>query len=413
MKILLYGINFAPELTGIGKYSGEMVEFLVQQGHEVTVVTAPPYYPEWEIQKPYKKWLYKVETMLGAKVIRCPMYVPKNPSTLTRLIHLSDFALSSFFGLFSQILKKPDVLIVVEPTLFCTPAALLFAKITGAKAWLHIQDYEIDAMFGLGMADHAGFAKRRVFAVERWLMQRFDRVSSISDSMVKIARDKKGVASDRLVFFPNWANIDVITPMPDDGYYRQLWQIAPDDFVLLYSGNLGKKQGLELIVDAARHFSAQAPVKFIIVGDGAHKEALQQQAAGLPNIIFKPLQPFDRLSQLLACANVHLVIQKSGAADLVLPSKLTNILAAGGYSIITAEKDTALGDFCANNPGIATQVAPESLPAFIGAIESEQAQIQHRDPINTLARNYAEKHIAKAAILGQLEKDLQVLAGVK
>jgi colanic acid biosynthesis glycosyl transferase WcaI len=409
MKILLYGINFAPELTGIGKYSGEMAEFLVQQGHEVTVVTAPPYYPEWEIQKPYKKWLYQVETLFGAKVIRCPMYVPKHPSTLTRLLHLSDFALSSFFGLFSQIQKKPDVIIVVEPTLFCTPAALLFAKVTGAKAWLHIQDYEIDAMFGLGMAGHAGFARRFVFAVERWLMQRFDRVSTISDNMVNMARDKKGVATDKLVFFPNWANIDVITPMPDDGYYRQLWQIAPEDFVLLYSGNLGKKQGLELILDAARHFSAQMHVKFIIVGDGAHKEALQQQAAGLTNVLFKPLQPFERLSQLLACANVHLIIQKAGAADLVLPSKLTNILAAGGYSIITAETGTALGDFCENNPGIATRVEPEQLESFIAAIEQEMAAMPQRANVNLMARQYAESFIGKEAILHCFEQDLLAL----
>ncbi len=101
MKILVYGINYSPELTGIGKYTGEMVEWMASQGHDVRVITAPPYYPEWKVGERYSSWRYRREEG-AATVWRCPLYVPKQPSTLKRLIHLGSFALSSFFPLMAQ-----------------------------------------------------------------------------------------------------------------------------------------------------------------------------------------------------------------------------------------------------------------------------------------------------------------------
>ena len=153
MKILVYGINYAPELTGIGKYSGEMVAWMAQQGHEVRVITAPPYYPEWAVAKPYSRWRYRREVG-AATVWRCPLYVPKQPSTVKRLIHLTSFAVSSFFPLLAQRSWKPDCIIGVVPTLFCTPGMRLLAKFTGARTLLHIQDYEVDAMLGLGTVSY-------------------------------------------------------------------------------------------------------------------------------------------------------------------------------------------------------------------------------------------------------------------
>ena len=117
MKILVYGINYSPELTGIGKYTGEMVEWMASQGHDVRVITAPPYYPEWKVGERYSSWRYRREEG-AATVWRCPLYVPKQPSTLKRLIHLGSFALSSFFPLMAQRRWKPDRIIGVVPTLF-------------------------------------------------------------------------------------------------------------------------------------------------------------------------------------------------------------------------------------------------------------------------------------------------------
>lgn len=130
MKILVYGINYSPELTGIGKYTGEMVAWMAQQGHDVRVITAPPYYPQWKVNGRYSSWRYRREEG-DAIVWRCPLYVPEQPSTLKRLLHLGSFALSSFFPLLAQRRWKPDRIIGVVPTLFCTPGMRLLAKLSG------------------------------------------------------------------------------------------------------------------------------------------------------------------------------------------------------------------------------------------------------------------------------------------
>ncbi len=103
MKILIYGINFSPELTGIGKYTGEMASWLELSGHDIAVITAPPYYPKWQVSDGYSTKLYRFENKNDIDVVRCPLYVPKNPNTVSRLIHLLTFSFTSFFALCSKI----------------------------------------------------------------------------------------------------------------------------------------------------------------------------------------------------------------------------------------------------------------------------------------------------------------------
>jgi colanic acid biosynthesis glycosyl transferase WcaI len=142
MKILFYGINFAPELIGVGKYSSETVEYLVSQGHDVRVVAAPPYYPQWRVDPAYRAARYRRETIHGAQVWRVPLWVPRRPTGLMRLIHLMSFAASSIPVLLMQWRWKPDLVFQVAPTLFCSFGALALGHVTGARTWLHIQDFE-------------------------------------------------------------------------------------------------------------------------------------------------------------------------------------------------------------------------------------------------------------------------------
>jgi len=151
LRILIYGINYSPELTGIGKYTGEMAEWLAEQGHDIRIATAPPYYPEWKVADGYSAVRYWREQVDGVDVWRCPLYVPSRPSGLKRILHLASFALSSMPVIFRQIFWKPDVIVVIEPPLFCAPAAWLTAQLSSAKCWLHIQDFEVNAAFDLGI----------------------------------------------------------------------------------------------------------------------------------------------------------------------------------------------------------------------------------------------------------------------
>ncbi len=143
----------------------------------------------------------------------------------------------------------------------------------------------------------------------------------------------------------------------------------------------------------------------MIVGQGGGKARLQKMAQerGLQNITFLPLQPYEALPALLKMADCHLVVQKRGAADAVLPSKLTNILAVGGNAVITAEAHTELGQLCDTLPGIAVCVEPESVSALVGGIE----QALNMPKENAIARDYAERTLEKENVLNQFIADIR------
>ena len=405
MKILFYGINYKPELTGIGKYTGEMVEWFAQY-HQVKVITSVPYYPAWKVADGYRN-CYSVHIDNGVNIYRCPLYIPQRPNIITRLIHLVSFAMTSFFMMARLIFWRPNIIFVVEPTFFCTPLALLYARLTGAKAILHIQDYEIDAMFGLGLMSQ-GLLGRIAKVIERWLMSRFDKISTISNSMMRLAQEK-GVGIEKIVFFPNWVDTDFISPDVDRSFFRRKWQIAESTQVILYSGNMGKKQGLELVLEAAEYFRDRPNLLFLMVGQGAAYDDLQFMAKtkNLKNVRFESLQPYSELPMLLALADIHLVVQKLGAADVVLPSKLTGILSVGGMALITAEEHTELGQLVKQFPRIACCVEPENKEAFIHALGVMLNNAS--GSVNHVARKYAEEFLNQDAILNRFKQEVESL----
>ncbi|SCK60923.1 colanic acid biosynthesis glycosyl transferase WcaI [Variovorax sp. HW608] len=402
MKLLVYGINFAPELTGIGKYTGEMVAWLAAQGHEVRVVTAPPYYPDWAVRPGYNAARYVTESWNGATVVRTPLWVPRKVTGTRRLVHLASFALSSIPALLAQWHWKPDVVWVTEPPLFCSPAALAFARLRSAKAWLHIQDYEVDAAFDLGLLKGER-VRSIVAAMERRLMRGFDRISTISMRMMERARSK-GTEDARRVSLPNWADVSGIRPLSGQSPYRAELGIPRDAVVALYSGNMGAKQGLELLAETASLLAGQRDLHFVFCGNGAGRAELMQRCADLPNVRFLDLQPMERLGDLLGLADIHLLPQRADAADLVMPSKLTGMLSSGRPVVAGARPETELGQVTAQC-GIA--VPPDDPRAFADAVRSLASQPELRRELGVRARAYAEENFDRDAVLRQFERDLQ------
>ncbi|MEI8298017.1 MAG: glycosyltransferase WbuB [Pseudomonadota bacterium] len=400
MKILITGLNFSPELTGIGKYTGEMAHWLAAAGAEVRVVTAPPYYPAWRVSAGFSGAHYRRERAGKVSVLRCPLYVPSQPTGRQRILHLVSFGLSSAPAtLWHALTWRPDLVFVVEPPLACAPVAWLAARLSGAACWLHVQDFELDAAFELGMLK-SGLSRRILNSVERWLLRRFDRVSTISGKMLERLA-AKGVAPQRRHLFPNWTDFERVHPLPRGTALRAELGIADDTTVLLYSGTFGAKQGLELLVEAVRRIGDRARVELLLCGDGPVRTALEMAAGDLANVRFLPLQPLELLNDLMSTADIHLLPQRAGAADLVMPSKLPTMLASGRAVIASAAPESELGRLVAR---VGRIVPPGDAGALAEAIVELVADPALREQIGLagreLARGLWEVNAVLAAAFG-------------
>ena len=246
-----------------------------------------------------------------------------------------------------------------------------------------------------------------MFSIEGFILKRSTKVSSISEGMKKKILAKR-IDPSRYLMFPNWVDEAVIRPLGKEASLRGEFGLSLADQVILYSGNLGEKQGLEIIISAAKSFVSNRRVKFVICGSGGGKDKLTKMAldAQLDNVLFFPLQPYDKLSNLLAIADLHLVLQKASASDLVMPSKLTGILAAGGCPIVTAMPGTSLYEVIADH-NLGILVEPESESALIAAITDGLAQDLNLYKEN--ARNYSKKYLSKEGILSNFDREIREL----
>ena len=296
---------------------------------------------------------------------------------------------------------------VIEPPLVCAPAAWLAARLCGARAWLHVQDLEVDAAFDLGVL-RKQWLRKLVLALERGLMSRFDRVTSISHRMMARLRDK-GVTDYQLGFFPNWVDTDLIRPVRGNNALRTALGVTDDLPILLYSGNMGEKQGLEVIVEVARTFAESGEnALFVMCGDGAARRRIEDAAAGLTNVRFMPLQPLEKLNELLNLADIHLLPQRAGAEGLVMPSKLTAIMASGKPVVAGAHTDSDVGRAAAAG-GIV--VPPGDAGAFSASIRQLLGDSAMRDRLGSAAREYAVANWERRAVLPRAMEDLVLLPG--
>jgi colanic acid biosynthesis glycosyl transferase WcaI len=397
MKLLIYSQNYAPEEVGVAKYNAEMVEFMVEKGVEVRVVCPPPYYPERRVREGWSAYRYVREESAGVVVKRCPMHVFQAASGAKRVLTQVSFGLSSLPVLLRELLVfRPDIVFLTEPPIFCAPSAALFGRMFQARTWLHIQDFEIDAALSLGLLKGRGLSPVIGF-FERLLMNSFHVVSSISPAMQRKALEK-GVLPKKMLFFPNWVDLDFIRPGEKERSTAEALGIPMDRPIAFYSGTMGRKHGMEIICKAAERLHAEgSDVFFVLCGQGAAREELETLMQGLDNVLFLELQPLEIYKKLLNIADIHLLPQRPDVEELVLPSKLTAILSCGGAFVTTARPGSDLANI-AETVG-AANVPPGDAEAFTEAVRSLAADAGKRAAIGERARAYAEEHLQKERIL--------------
>ncbi len=407
MRLLIIGLNFAPEPIGVGKYTGEMAAWFAARGHDVSVLTTRPYYPEWKKAPFPGRWLWRGEAWRGCRVVRCPLYVPGRMNGFRRIVHLASFALSSIPPSVLSIKRKPDIVVAVAPSLLSAPVALALARLTGAKAWLHVQDLEIDAAASLGIVRHRRLVAAGL-AAERWVMRGFDLVSAVSAKMLD-AVATKDVAPERRVLFPNWVDLARVFPLAGPSAMRRELGIPEGHCVALYSGSMGQKQGLDCVIAAARLLvanSASSPL-FLLAGAGPVRADLESAARDLPNVRFLPLQSEERFNEFLNLGDIHLLPQLLDASDLVMPSKLGAMLAAGKPVIATVPPDSQIA-LTIGEAGIA--VPPGNPAALAGAVRELAGDANRRRAMGEAALRIARASLQAEPILAGMENRLERLA---
>jgi colanic acid biosynthesis glycosyl transferase WcaI len=288
---------------------------------------------------------------------------------------------------------------VVEPSFFCIPTALLVSRLCQAKSWLHIQDFEIDAGFGLGMLPNLKLLRHLLLSFERHSMNRFHKVSTISERMLE-RLILKGVRPDKTILFPNWVDTSQIYPLSRKKTLRASLGFDENTILVLYAGTMASKQKLELIVQAAQSLQDIPNIQFLLAGEGPRKKVLVEmvQTLALRNVHFLPLLPIADFNRLLSTADIHILLQINSLADLMMPSKLPGMMASGKPIIATADPESAIGkEILASECGVL--VPPNELETLVEAIHQLADDPYQRYLYGCNGRRYAELYLGKEVVL--------------
>ncbi|MDN4174520.1 glycosyltransferase [Nocardioides sp. SOB77] len=330
-RVLVVGLNYAPESTGIAPYTAGMARGLAEQ-YDVNVVTAHPHYPQWEVLPGYGGG-ERSELVDGIPVKRLLHYVPHDPAGVSRIVSEASFALR--VALARQ--ARPDAVVVVTPALLPMGPVLARARRWGAPVGVVVQDLYGKAAGELGLL--GGGLERAITALEGRLLRASDSVVSIHERMARAIADDYGVSAERLSVIPNWTHIEEFAGDRTVVRQRLGWI---DDVVVLHAGNMGAKQGLEHVVTAARRAQELGrELRFVLMGDGARRSDLGELAIGVKTLEFmEPVSGGD-FAGVLAAADVLLLHERPGLKEMCAPSKLTSYFAAARPVLGATDADSA------------------------------------------------------------------------
>lgn len=403
MRVIVWGINYAPEFTGIAPHSVALCEFLHSRGHDVEMVTTFAYYPTWQKRPEDRSTLYRSETVKGVPVHRCWHFVPPRVSALKRILHEASFVFTSTLRILA--LPRPDVFVVVSPPLLLGSAGWLVGQLKRAPFVYHVQDMQPDAAVGLGMLK-AGWFIRALYALEAFAYKSAARVSGITRGMLVKFR-RKGVPEEKLIYFPNAISLpDHALPI-ERGLFRKGNGLPADDFLAVYAGNLGVKQGLDVLMDAAQLVQDKR-IRIVICGDGAQRDVLKEQVRTLqlPNVTMLPLQQGENYTALLADADLCFITQQSGSGNSFFPSKLLGLLAQSKPVITVADPESELaeavveGNFGMNIP----PGRPQEVADVLDATASDPERLKNWGAAGRVYVQQFEKTHVFESFLAELEK---------
>lgn len=400
MRILIYSYNYYPEPIGIAPLMTELAEGLAKRGHEVRVVTAMPNYPERQIYEAYRGKWYLTEYKNGVTIQRSYVWIRPQPKLLDRVLLDASFVVTSFLpAVFGW---RPDVILSTSPSLpVCVPASLL-GWLRNCPVVLNLQDILPEAAIHVGLLKNKWLI--RVFSLlEKFAYRSATKISVIADGFVENLLSK-GVSSEKIEQIPNWVDVNFIRPLPkEDNKFRAAHNLN-GKFVLLYSGNIALTQGLETVIQAAAKLRDISEIAFVIAGEAKGLQRLQKYCTdcGADNVLLLPFQPREQLPEMLAAADVGLVIQKKNVISFNMPSKI-QVLLASGRALIASVPDNGTAAKAVRQSGGGVVVPPEDPQALATAILDLYKHPEKAKTLGYNSRKYAVEQYAFEQALNQYE----------
>lgn len=367
MRILVLGMNYLPESASIGPYTADLAEFLVKRGHDVQVITSFPMAPQWRIWDGYRGEWWRRELINGVRVLRTYVYVPADPRrALKRVLYDISFSASGLVG--AMMSGRADVILAISPPLQLGLTAWIASLVKRAPVCLHLQDLVPDAAVATGLVDERSTMLRLARSLERFVYRRARRIGVICEGF-RTNLLAKAVPAEKIDLLPNYIDLKFMRPCPRDEALRARLGAGANDFLVMYSGSIALKQGLELLVDTADRLRDDTGVKFAIVGEGPPLDALKEKARGLglANVAFLPFQPRETLPSQLASADALVITQRPTVRDVVFPGKLLYYMAAGRPILAAVSEDSETGRFI-NATGVGIVARPEQPDDLAAAI---------------------------------------------
>jgi colanic acid biosynthesis glycosyl transferase WcaI len=409
MRLLVLGINYAPERTSVAPFTTGLCEHLAARGNKVTVVTAFPYYPEWRVWNGYRGSLWRKEIINAVTVHRVAHYVPWKPSRLIeRLLYDISFAVNCFVA--ALFCGECDVIYCSCPPPTVALAAYFLSILKGAPYVMKVTDLASDAALATGILRN-GFAIRMARAFETFICGKARAVICLCQGFIDRLKER-GTNAEKLCLISDWGDTEKVRPTKNGITFRNANDFSSNDFLIFHTGNMGKKQKLGNVVDAAERMHNEPDIRWVLVGQGEERSKLEQEisARKLINIQLLPLQPEELLCAMYSSADVLLLNQAAAVEDAVIPSKLLTYMAAG-RAIVAAvsERSEAARQIQRADCGIV--VAPENPEALAQAVVRLRREAHLRDRLGANGRAYAEAHFTRARILHRYDEFFQGFQG--
>lgn len=409
MRILVLTVNYWPEETGIGAVTTWRCERLAAQGHDVVVCTTFPYYPQWRVADNYRGKFWFGESHNGVTIFRSWAWVPARLTSVKRILFETSFLAGNLLRALSA--DKPELILVESPPLGLAITARLLSRIWRVPFVFDVMDLQPDAAAELGML-RSGPLMRVLYWLERYAYKHAALISTITEGMRQriIA---KFIPPEKVTLFATHAESDLLSLRREELGQRFRRRHGLDGkFIVTHSGNMGVKQGLDVILDAAELSLDRPEIVYLLVGDGAMRAELESQAAekDLVNVWFLQVQPRQQFLEMLAAADVSLITQQRSVSDIVFPSKTATLMSAG-CPIIASVNESCEVARVLKQSSAGLVLPPENPLALFDTITALQSNSRMRREMGEAGRRYAREHWDEDVVLAKLESELLRVAG--